>query len=123
MMRLLPFAVMLSGCAVFQPRVLDRTIPIAVHNNNRSDMDVYLLCGDVEAEWLGLVEQKRDLLFEVPSERSRCAHGINFFVVTRNQEREKGYWVGPVRPRLGWGIDLTIEKYAALSSAVTASVD
>jgi len=119
MVRLLTLALLLSGCALLRPRTLadPHILPIAVHNNNRSDVDVYLLCGEVEAEWLGLVKEKADLLFRVPSERTRCARGINFFVVARDQER--GYWVGPVRPRPGSGIDLTIEKYAALSNAVT----
>ena len=62
-----------------------------------------------------MVEHELDLQFTVPSERTRCAHGVNFFLVARDQE--KGYWVGPVRPRPGSGIDVTIEKYAALSSA------
>jgi hypothetical protein len=119
MVRLLTLALVLSGCAMLRPRAVadPRIIPIAVHNNNRSDVDVYLLCGEVDAEWLGLVEEKRDSLFRVPSDRTRCARGVNFFVVARDQER--GYWVGPVRPRPGAGIDLTIEKYAALSTAVT----
>jgi len=71
----------------------------------------------VDPLWLGLIEPKVHLQFDVPSERTRCAHGVNFFLVSREQER--GYWVGPVRPRPGSGIDLTIEKYVALSSAVT----
>ena len=115
MIRLVTLALALSGCAAFQPRNAGSTIPVAVHNNNRSDVDVYLLCGDVDALWLGVVETQVDLQFRVPSKRTRCAHGVNFFVISRDQE--KGYWVGPVRPRPGAGIDLTIEKYAALSSA------
>jgi hypothetical protein len=104
---------MCLGCAALPPA--SPTIPITVHSNNRSEVDVYLLCGDHDAEWLGLVREKEAYQFEVPNDRARCPWGLNFFLVSRSQNR--GYWVGPLRPVPGTGIALTIEKYAGLSTA------
>jgi hypothetical protein len=59
-------------------------------------VDVYLLCGDRDAQWLG-------------------ARGWNFFLVVRRSGR--GYWAGPIRPGPGAAVELVIEKYAGLSSA------
>ena len=118
MMRLLALAVMLSGCAAFQPGTALSTIPISVRSHNRSDVDVYLLCGDRDAEWLGVLGQEETRFFEIAAERARCVSGLNFFLVSRN--RTQGYWVGPVRPAPGGAIALTIEKYAGLSSAASS---
>jgi hypothetical protein len=90
------------------------TIPISVRSNNRSSVDVYLLCGDREAQWLGVVQAKETGFFEVPEQRARCVHGINFFLIPRDFNR--GYWVGPFRLRSGSSLSLTIEKYAGLSA-------
>jgi len=76
---------------------------------------VYLLCGDRDAQWLGVVHGKEGGLFEVPAARADCVHGLNFFLVPRDFNR--GYWVGPLRPRTGSSVHLTIEKYAGLSGA------
>jgi hypothetical protein len=81
-------------------------------------MDVYILCGDRDAEWLGVVAQKETHIFEIAAERARCVSGLNFFVVSRG--RNKGYWVGPLHPAPGAAITLTIEKYAGSSSASTS---
>jgi hypothetical protein len=115
MMRLLAVGLFLSGCAALQPRSAPTTIPIAVRSLNRSAVDVYLLCGDRNAEWLGVVGEKEAQVFEIPAERARCVSGLNFFLVSRRQNR--GYWVGPLRPAPGSSIALTIEKYAGLSTA------
>ena len=80
---------------------------------------MYLLCGDRDAQWLGVVHGKAGGLFEVPTSRARCVHGSNFFLVHRNLNR--GYWVGPIRPRTGSSVHLTIEKYAGLSIAHVAN--
>jgi hypothetical protein len=86
MMRLLALAaVMLSGCAVLQPGTASSTIPISVRSHNRSDVDVYLLCGDRDAEWLGIVGQKETQVFEIAAERARCVSGLNFFLMSRSQ--------------------------------------
>jgi hypothetical protein len=78
-------------------------------------VDVYLLCGDHDAEWLGVVGGKETGVFEIPVSRTRCVQGLNFFLVHR--EMHRGYWVGPLHPRAGTSVHLTIEKYAGLSSA------
>ncbi len=113
---LLAVAAALSvGCAraadVREPQV----IPISAVSHHRSAVDVYLLCGDHDAEWLGLVGAKELGLFEIPVARARCVEGLNFFLVPRNGKR--GYWVGPLFPQRGWSLGLTIEKYAGLSTA------
>jgi hypothetical protein len=112
---LLPSATILLGCAIPQGPGAPPTIPISVSSNNRSDVDVYLLCGDGDAERLGLVHGKGAELFEIPASRAQCVQGLNFFLVSRSINR--GYWVGPLRPRTGSAMYLTIEKYAGLSSA------
>lgn len=117
MMRLLALAASLSGCAALQPGPALSTIPISVRSHNRSDVDVYLLCGSRDAEWLGVVGQKGTQVFEIAAERTRCVSGINFFLMSRG--RNRGYWVGPVRPAPGAAIALTIEKYAGLSTAAS----
>ena len=110
-------ALLLPACAIV-PRStesLPTLIPISGHSHNRSDVDVYLLCGDRDARWLGVVSKKGTAAFEIPAERARCVSGLNFFLVAR--DRNRGYWVGPVRPQAGGQIDLVIEKYAGLSTA------
>jgi hypothetical protein len=109
--RLLPFAATVSlGCTAPQ-----LSIPIWVRSHNGSEVDVYLLCGDRDAVRLGVVPPEEAGRFEIPTSRARCVRGLNFFLVRWDLNR--GYWVGPFRPRGGVGIDLTIEKYAGLSSA------
>jgi hypothetical protein len=103
------------ACAVPRGVAAPDTIPISVRSNHRSDVDVYLLCGDHEAEWLGVVRHKQGELFEIPASRGRCAAGLNFFLVPRGINR--GYWVGPFRPRTNSEVTLLIEKYAPLSTA------
>ncbi len=107
------------GCAIPQYPGAPISIPISVTSHNRSNVDVYLLCGNREAQWLGMVPSKEGGLFEVPTSQARCIHGLNFFLVHRDLNR--GYWVGPLRPRSGSSIRLTIEKYAGLSMASVAN--
>ena len=113
--RILASAALLAGCAFPSSGSPASTIPIAVRSHNSSAVDVYLLCGDREAELLGVVGQKETGFFEVPSKRARCVSGLNFFLVSHSQNR--GYWVGPLRPAPGGSIVLVIEKYAGLSVA------
>ena len=102
------------ACAI--PRAAELSpIPISVSSNNRSSVEVYLWCGDRDAQWLGSVPAKETGLFDLPASHALCARGLNFFLVHRDQGR--GYWVGPLRPQAGSGIHLTIEKYAGLSFA------
>jgi hypothetical protein len=112
-------ALLLSACGPLNrsANLSPATIPIWGRSHNRSDVDVYLLCGNVDARWLGVVLKKQRTAFEIPSADVRCASGLNFFLVVRDLGR--GYWVGPVRPRPGGHIDLVIEKYAGLSAART----
>jgi len=120
MRRLLALPLMLSGCAVLQPSTAISTIPISVRSHNRSEVDVYLLCGDRDAVWLGVVGQKETQVFEIAAERTRCTSGLNFFLVARTRNN-RGYWVGPVRPAPGAAIAVTIEKYAGLSTAISST--
>lgn len=119
MKQLLIVAATLSlGCAPLQSRdPAPSTIPISVRSHNRAQVDVYLLCGDKDAEWLGVLEPKDRRMFEVPTSRGRCAQGLNFFLVSRKQNR--GYWIGPFYPTTGSGINLVIERYAGLSTAAS----
>jgi hypothetical protein len=106
---------LLLGCAIPESRGSPLPIPLWVDSHNRAAVDVYLLCGNRDAEWLGVVPPNEAAAFEIPAERTRCVHGLNFFLV--RQDLNRGYWVGPLSPRSGLAIDLTIEKYAGLSSA------
>ena len=84
-------------------------------SHNASEVDIYMLCGNREAKWVGVVPAKGAAAFELAGEETYCPWGVNFFLVVRNQGR--GYWVGPVRPRTSGAIELVIEKYAGLSMA------
>jgi hypothetical protein len=117
-MTLLALSVLLSGCAGLQPGTAPSTIPISVRSHNRSEVDVYLLCGHQNAEWLGVVGQQETQVYEIGAERARCVSGLNFFLVPRG--RNRGYWVGPVHTARGAAVAVTIEKYAGLSSAATS---
>jgi hypothetical protein len=90
-------------------------VPIWVRSNNRSEVDVYLLCGEQDARLLGVVPKKGAAAFEIPVAQTRCPWGLNFFLVVR--EQGWGYWAGPVRPQSDTRIELVIEKYAGLSTA------
>ena len=103
------------ACAIPRGAAEPLSIPVSVSSHNRSSVDVYLLCGDRDAQWLGVVHGKEGGLFEVPGSRAHCVRGLNFFLVHRDLNR--GYWVGPLRLRTGSGVHLTIEKYAGLSVA------
>jgi hypothetical protein len=116
MTKALAFTGLLSlACAIPRGTGEPLSIPISVSSNNKSSVDVYLLCGDRDAEWLGVVASKETRLFEVPTSRARCVQGLNFFLIPRDYNR--GYWVGPIRPRTGSSVHLTIEKYAGSSAA------
>jgi hypothetical protein len=108
---------LLPACAAVPSNTGALPAPISVsgRSHNRSDMGVYLLCGDRDARWLGVVAKKGAAAFDIPAEAARCGSGLNFFLVA--QDRGRGYWAGPVRPRAGDYIDLVIEKYGGLSTA------
>jgi hypothetical protein len=114
-MHLALVATLTLGCAIPRGTAEPSSIPISVNSHNRSSVDVYLLCGDRDAEWLGVIDGKDSGLFEVPASRTRCVQGLNFFLVHR--ELNRGYWVGPLELRAASTVHLTIEKYAGLSSA------
>ena len=103
------------ACAIPRSPAEPLSIPVSVSSHNRSSVDVYLLCGDRDAQWLGVVHGKEGGLFEVPSSRARCLRGLNFFLVHRDLNR--GYWVGPLGVRAASTVHLTIAKYAGLSNA------
>jgi hypothetical protein len=106
--------VLFLGCALGQSGPPLPT-PVWVRSHNISAVDVYLLCGDHDAQWLGTVEAKQSEAFEIPSGYRGCMRGLNFFVVVQRSSR--GYWVGPFRPQPSNQVDLVIEKYAGLSAA------
>ena len=115
MIRLFTLASVVSACATSHHRNTATTIPIDVRSHNRNEVDVYLLCGDRDAEWLGSVPSKESRGFEVSAQRGRCLRGLNFVLMSRKGNH--GYVVGPLRPSPGGSISLVIEKYAGLSSA------
>jgi hypothetical protein len=108
---------LVPACAAVPSNTGALPAPISVsgRSHNRSDMGVYLLCGDRDARWLGVVSKKGAAASEIPAEAARCVSGLNFFLVP--WDRGRGYWAGPVRPRAGDQIYLVIEKYAGLSTA------
>ena len=93
--------------------------PVWVRSHNRSAVDVYLLCGNRDAVWLGEVSERSGAAFDIPAGTPYCIRGLNFFVVVRNSGW--GYWAGPIRPGRGQLVELVIEKYAGLSSARVVS--
>jgi hypothetical protein len=107
-------ALLSTGCALASTNP-DSPIQVFSRSHNRSNVDVYLMCGDRDARWLGVVSQQGAEGFEIPAQKAQCAHGLNFFLVVR--DRGRGYRVGPVRPRAGANVTLVIEKYAGLSYA------
>jgi hypothetical protein len=103
------------GCALAPGRVPPAPTSVWVRSHNQSSVDVYLLCGSHDAQWLGTVSEKGSDAFEIPAGQPFCVQGLNFFLVHRKLGR--GYWVGPLRPQPSQAIELVIEKYAGLSSA------
>jgi hypothetical protein len=112
---LLLSALLLMGCALL-PKT-DPKAPIEVYSrsHNLSAVEVYLLCGEENATWLGTVVESGTAGFEVAAERARCLPGWNFLLIVKRSGR--GYWAGPVRPQPGGVVVLVIEKYAGLSVA------
>jgi hypothetical protein len=88
--------------------------PVGVVSHHRSDVDVYLLCGDHDALSLGVVPAGGFQAFEIPAPRRRCVLGLNFFLVVRSSNR--GYWVGPLYPGVDSYVRLVVERYAGLST-------
>ena len=86
--------------------------PLVVRSHNARDVDVYVLCGDHDARWLGRIPPRGGAAFAISPAQRPCAEGLNFFLVARR----RGYWVGPFRPPTADGVTLVIEKYAGLSS-------
>jgi hypothetical protein len=121
MMKLLGLTVATSlACAPFQnglttSRPGQVSTPVGVVSHHRSDVDVYLLCGDHDALLLGVVPAGGFQAFEIPAPKRRCAQGLNFFLVVRGLN--KGYWVGPLYPSVDSYVRLVVEKYAGLSTA------
>ena len=110
---LLLVATMDSGCALPMTTQTSR-VSVWARSHNRRPIDVYLLCGDRDAQLLGVVGSGEAAVLDFPYARTRCAVGLNFFLVSRDVNH--GYWVGPLYPRAGSRIELVIEKYAGLSS-------
>ena len=110
---LLLAATMESGCALPMTTQTSQ-VSVWARSHNRRTMDVYLLCGDRDAQWLGVVRSGEAAVLDFPYARTRCALGLNFFLVSRDVNH--GYWVGPLYPRAESRIELVIEKYAGLSS-------
>jgi len=107
--------ILVLGCHAAHQSDKPVPTPVLARSYNQSPVDIYLLCGDHEAEWLGTLPEKASNDFEIRPERRRCATGLNFFLYVRNFGR--GYWVGPVKPDMYESVYLVVEKYAGLSSA------
>lgn len=70
--------------------------PISVNSHNRSSVDVYLLCGDRDAQWLGVVPARESGMFEArPRARAASKDSTSSWSTVR----------------------LTVEPYAGLSYA------
>jgi len=120
MRRLLAWtAPLLAACALLRPGGPPVDTEVMARSHNASDVDVYLLCGDRDAEWLGVVPRQSGATFAIPAARRLCPSGLNFFLVVQKQGR--GYWAGPIRPQYSDGVVLVIEKYAGLSSVAVQS--
>jgi hypothetical protein len=104
---------MLLGCALPMTQGTSQ-VSVWARSHNRSDVHVYLLCGNRNARLLGIVHSQETAALDFPSTQTRCARGLNFFLVDR--ARNRGYWVGPMHPVPGDKINLVIEKYAGLSN-------
>ena len=66
------------ACAIPRSPGEPSSIPISVSSHNRRSVDVYLLCGDRDAQWLGVVHGKEAGLFESrPRERVACRGSIS----------------------------------------------
>jgi hypothetical protein len=107
-------ALLSTGCALAPGGLPPQPTPVWIRSHNQSPVDVYLLCGDRDARWLGAIMEKGSDAFEIPVDQPYCGRGLNFFLVVQKQQR--GYWVGPFWPRRGEVVDLVIEKYAGLSN-------
>jgi hypothetical protein len=105
---------LLTACAVLRGGGPLEDTEVWVRSHNASVVDVYLLCGDRDAQWLGAVPRQSSTSFVIPAARRMCASGLNFFLLVQSQGR--GYWVGPVRLQRAGDLELVVEKYAGLSS-------
>lgn len=103
------------GCALPPGGTDPGPASVWVRSHNRSAVDVYLLCDDRDARWLGEVSGKGGDALAIPAGQPYCVRGLNFFLVVHGSGR--GYWVGPFWPRRDAHVELVIEKYAGLSSA------
>jgi hypothetical protein len=112
-------APLLTACALLRPGGPPVETEVVARSHNASDVDVYLLCGDSDAEWLGVVPRQSGASLAIRPARRLCARGLNFFLLVRSQGR--GYWAGPIRPQRSDGVVLVIEKYAGLSSVEVRS--
>jgi hypothetical protein len=108
-------AALVSLACAIGPSGAARYPKVWARSHNASEVDIYMLCGNRDARWVGVVPAKGAAAFELAGQESYCPWGINFFLVVRNQGR--GYWAGPLRPRGSAAIELVIEKYAGLSAA------
>jgi hypothetical protein len=106
---------LLPACAVLPAGAPLQETPIQVHSHNTGDVDVYVLCGDHDAQWLGRVPPHGVAAYAISPAQRRCVEGLNFFLVASKLGR--GYWLGPFRPQASSAVTLVIEKYAGLSSA------
>ena len=107
-------ALVSSACAI-GPATAGSPPKVWARSHNTSEVDIYMLCGNQNARWVGVVPAKEAAAFDLASEDRYCLRGLNFFLVVRNQGR--GYWAGPIRPFTSAAIELVIEKYAGLSAA------
>ena len=121
MCKLLPFLVLFPlACATASRHSPGTPTTVDVLSYNRQEVDVYSVCGDRDATWLGVVGRLGAATLHMPAEKAHCLRGVRFFLVVRDAGR--GYWVGPLRATSGARIELVIEKYAGLSTARSSRV-
>ena len=66
---------LLHACALVRP-LPEGPTPVWVRSHNESEVDVYLMCGSIDAQHLGTIEEKGSDAFEIPHERLICAMGL-----------------------------------------------
>jgi hypothetical protein len=113
-------ALLLVPACVLPPGAPLQDTPVEVRSHNVGDVDVYVLCGDHDARFLGRVSPHGFADYAISPAERRCAAGLNFFLVSSKLGR--GYWVGPFLPQATSAVTLVIEKYPGLSSALLSDL-
>ena len=71
----LVFVAIASLACAIGPRAAQPDPMVWVRSHNKSEVDVYLVCGNRDAKWIGLVPPKGRAAFELAAERRRLPIG------------------------------------------------